>query len=35
MDIMRVYTDARNRAAVEKATARLFSDGSYMTKISV
>jgi len=35
MDIMRIYTDARNRAAVEKATARLFSDGSYMTKISV
>jgi HD superfamily phosphohydrolase len=35
MDILRVYTNAANRAAVEKATARLFSDGSYMTKISV
>ncbi len=35
MDILRVYTTAENRAAVEKATAHLFSDGGYMTKISV
>ena len=35
MDILRVYTNAANRAAVERATARLFSDGGYMTKISV
>ena len=35
MDILRVYTNAANRTAVEKATTRLFSDGSYMTKISV
>jgi HD superfamily phosphohydrolase len=35
MDILRVYTTAENRAAVERATSRLFSDGGYMTKISV
>ena len=35
MDILRIYTKAENRAAVAKATARLFSDGGYMTKISV
>jgi HD superfamily phosphohydrolase len=35
MDILRIYTTAEKRAAVEKATARLFSDGGYMTKISV
>ncbi len=35
MDILRIYTRAENRAAVEKATAHLFSDGGYMTKISV
>jgi hypothetical protein len=35
MDILRIYTTAANRAAVERATAHLFSDGSYMTKISV
>ena len=35
MDILRIYTKAENRAAVEKATAHLFSDGGYMTKISV
>ena len=35
IDILRVYTTAENRAAVESATAHLFSDGSYMTKISV
>jgi len=35
MDIMRVYTTAENRVAVEKATAHLFSDSGYMTKISV
>jgi len=35
MDILRIYTTAENRSAVEKATAHLFSDGGYMTKISV
>ena len=35
MDILRVYTNAANRAAVGRATARVFSDGGYMTKISV
>ena len=35
MDILRNYTTAEHRAAVEKATAHLFSDGGYMTKISV
>ena len=35
MDILRVYTTAEYRAAVEKATAHLFSEGGYMTKISV
>jgi hypothetical protein len=35
MDILRIYTTAANRTAVEKATAHLFSDSSYMTKISV
>jgi HD superfamily phosphohydrolase len=35
MDILRVYTTPESRAAVEKATARIFSEGGYMTKISV
>lgn len=35
MDILRIYTTAENRAAVERATKHLFSDGGYMTKISV
>ena len=35
MDILRVYTTADHRAAVQKATSHLFSDGNYMTKISV
>jgi HD superfamily phosphohydrolase len=35
MDILRIYTTAENRVAVEKATAHLFSDDGYMTKISV
>jgi len=35
MDILRIYTTAANRTAVERATAHLFSDSSYMTKISV
>ena len=35
MDILRIYTAAENRNAVERATAHLFSDGGYMTKISV
>jgi HD superfamily phosphohydrolase len=35
MDILRIYTTSENRAAVEKATAHLFSDGGFMTKISV
>jgi len=35
MDILRIYTMAEYRTAVERATSRLFSDGGYMTKISV
>ena len=35
MDILRIYTTAEHRAAVERATAHLFSDGGYMTKISI
>ena len=35
MDILRIYTTARDRAAVERATTNLFSEGGYMTKISV
>ena len=35
MDILRIYTTAEHRAAVERATAHLFSNGGYMTKISV
>ncbi|MDG7015793.1 MAG: HD domain-containing protein [Nitrososphaerota archaeon] len=35
MDILRIYTDQRDRAAVERATAKIFSDEGYMTKISV
>ena len=35
MDILRIYTKAEDRAAVGRATANLFSDGGYMTKISV
>ena len=35
MDILRIYTTAEHRAAVERATDHLFSDGGYMTKISV
>ena len=35
MDILRIYTRAEDRVAVGKATTNLFSDGGYMTKISV
>lgn len=35
MDILRIYTTAEHRTAVAKATDHLFSDGGYMTKISV
>ena len=35
MDILRVYTTSEDRTAVERATANLFSNGGYMTKISV
>ena len=35
MDVIRVYTTLENRGAVEKATAKLFGDEGYMTKISV
>jgi HD superfamily phosphohydrolase len=35
MDILRIYTDQDDRAAVEKATTKLFSEEGYMTKISV
>jgi len=35
MDILRIYTTAEHRVAVERATAKLFSAGGYMTKISV
>ena len=33
MDIMRVYTTTENRTTVEKATAELFGDKSYMASI--
>lgn len=35
MDILRIYTDQGDRAPVERAIERLFSDKGYMTKISV
>jgi len=35
MDILRIYTTAEHRVAVERATGKLFSAGGYMTKISV
>jgi uncharacterized protein len=35
MDVIRVYTTRENREAVEKATAGLFGDENYMTRISV
>jgi len=35
MDILRIYTTPEYRTAVERATIHLFSDGGYMTKISV
>ncbi len=35
MDLLRVYTTAEDRVAVERATADLFSNASYATKISV
>ncbi len=35
MDILRIYTTTENRAQVKKATAHLFSESGYMTKISV
>jgi hypothetical protein len=35
MDILRIYTTQKDRAAVERATSKLFSDEGYMMKISV
>jgi HD superfamily phosphohydrolase len=35
MDVVRVYTDQKHRAAVEKATGSLFGDEGFMSKISV
>ena len=35
MDVLRIYTTQKDRTAVERATARLFADEGYMTKISV
>ncbi|MDG6901821.1 MAG: HD domain-containing protein [Nitrososphaerota archaeon] len=35
MDILRIYTTQKERQAVERAVAKLFSDEGYMTKISV
>jgi hypothetical protein len=34
MDMLRVYTTAENRSAVEKATSKLFSDESFVAKIT-
>jgi uncharacterized protein len=35
MDILRVYTTREYRAPVEKATLRLFSEGTFATKVSM
>jgi len=35
MDILRVYTTQENREAVEKATLRLFSEGTFATRVSM
>jgi len=35
MDVIRVYTTQEHRSAVERATARLFGDENYTTRISV
>jgi hypothetical protein len=35
MDVLRIYTTVENRHAVEKATAEMFKDKSFITKISV
>ena len=35
MDVLRVYTTAENRRPVERATAEMFKDKSFITKISV
>jgi hypothetical protein len=35
MDVLRIYTTAENRRPVERATAEMFKDKSFITKISV
>jgi hypothetical protein len=35
MDVLRVYTTAENRRSVERATAGIFKDKSFVTKISI
>jgi HD superfamily phosphohydrolase len=35
MDVLRIYTTAENRRSVERATAEMFKDKSFITKISV
>jgi hypothetical protein len=35
MDVLRIYTTAENRNPVERATARMFKDKSFITKILV
>jgi hypothetical protein len=35
MDVLRIYTTVENRHVVEKATAEMFKDKSFITKISV
>ena len=35
MDVLRIYTTAENRCPVERATAEMFKDKSFITKISV
>jgi len=35
MDVLRIYTTAENRRAVERATVEMFKDKSFITKISV
>jgi hypothetical protein len=35
MDVLRIYTTTENRRSVERATAEMFKDKSFITKISV
>jgi hypothetical protein len=35
MDVLRIYTTVENRRVVERVTAEMFKDKSFVTKISV